>query len=114
MKIFSVVIIISLLVSSFVWLMGSEISPETIVSFNTKQQNVIRKLYGKWYSSPLHYVLTKGKWPSIFAGMWANSRLSRWYIPRFIKKYSINVDEIEKPVSSFKTFNSFFIRELKK
>ncbi len=34
-------------------------------------------------------------------------------ISKFIRTYSINVDEIEKPVSEYKTMNEFFTRALK-
>ncbi len=106
-------IIFSLAATQFSWTVESELSPEKITAFNEKQAKFVRKLYGKWYGSVLHYILTKGKWPSTFSGIWANSRISKRHIPRFIKKYSISVNEIEKPVSSFKTFNEFFTRKLK-
>lgn len=34
-------------------------------------------------------------------------------IAKFIRTYSINVDEIEKPVSEYRTLNDFFVRRLK-
>ena len=36
------------------------------------------------------------------------------HIPWFIRQHAIDTSEIEKPISSFKTFNEFFIRTLKK
>jgi len=81
--------------------------------FDAHQQKTVSIIYDKWYSRPLHTLLTTTKWPSVIAGSFANSRLSALHIPGFIKQYSINVSEIEKPLSSFKTFNEFFIRTLK-
>lgn len=34
-------------------------------------------------------------------------------IPKFIRTYSINVEEVEKPISEYKTLNDFFTRGLK-
>ncbi|RKR80953.1 phosphatidylserine decarboxylase [Mucilaginibacter gracilis] len=34
-------------------------------------------------------------------------------IPKFIEHYKLDVNEIKRPLSSFKSFNDFFIRELK-
>jgi phosphatidylserine decarboxylase len=80
---------------------------------NVKQQKSVARLYSKWYSSPLHYLLTRSAKSSRMMGRWANSPISRKYIPRFIKDYAINVDEIERPIYSFATFNEFFTRTLK-
>jgi phosphatidylserine decarboxylase len=82
-------------------------------SLHEKQRKAVERLYSKWYSDPLHFLLTRSRKSSRIMGRWANSRTSRRYIPRFIKKYSINVDEIAQPVSSFTTFNQFFTRTLK-
>jgi len=41
------------------------------------------------------------------------SRGSKKAIEGFIKDYSINVDEVEKPLEDFVSFNDFFIRKLK-
>ncbi len=77
-----------------------------------KQQSVLETLYQKWYSPPLRRVLTKRAFSQL-AGKWAKSKRSKSMIPRFIKAYNIKVDEIEKPIDSFATFNDFFIRTLK-
>lgn len=42
-----------------------------------------------------------------------DSRASAGQIPAFIENFSIDVDEIEKPVAEYKTFNEFFYRKLK-
>ncbi len=38
---------------------------------------------------------------------------STWKILDFVNKYQIDINEIEKPLSYFKSFNEFFIRRLK-
>lgn len=63
---------------------------------------------------PLRYVLTAFRWPSVLAGLYANTRLSSYAIHSFVQKNGINVDEIEQPLTSFTTFNEFFTRRLKK
>ena len=46
-------------------------------------------------------------------GRAVRSRQSVSMIRKFIRHYSIDISEIKKPVSSFRCFNDFFIRELK-
>lgn len=46
-------------------------------------------------------------------GRAVRSRQSTSMIKKFIKNYNIDVSEIKHPISSFRCFNDFFIRELK-
>jgi len=46
-------------------------------------------------------------------GRAVRSRQSVSMIRKFIRHYGIDISEIKKPVSSFRCFNDFFIRELK-
>ncbi|KAG1369972.1 phosphatidylserine decarboxylase proenzyme 2 [Cocos nucifera] len=48
-------------------------------------------------------------------GRWMNSPESAKDIPKFIKSFEdqVKMDEIKHPIDYFKTFNEFFIRELK-
>lgn len=43
-------------------------------------------------------------------GWWADSTWSRHFIPRFIRKYRIDPDDLPAPVQSYRTFNEFFTR----
>lgn len=86
---------------------------ERLQSLNKQQQKTVEFLYRKWYSGPFHYMVTGGRRTSRIMGRWANSPRSKSYIPYFVKNYSINVDEIAQPLSSFTTFNKFFTRKLK-
>ncbi|MCK4265186.1 phosphatidylserine decarboxylase [Candidatus Babeliales bacterium] len=63
---------------------------------------------GYWVRS----FLTKGGFNKL-AGYYANSRISRLHISSFAKKNGIDIDECSEPLSSYKTFNEFFIRRLK-
>eukprot|EP01138_Halocafeteria_seosinensis_P016239 gb/GECG01016569.1/.p1 GENE.gb/GECG01016569.1/~~gb/GECG01016569.1/.p1 ORF type:complete len:1057 (+),score=141.89 gb/GECG01016569.1/:1-3171(+) len=51
---------------------------------------------------------------TIKEGKKMSSTKSARKIPGFIDSFNINVEEIEKPVSEYKTFNEFFYRKLKK
>lgn len=87
---------------------------DRLSELNEKQRKTVEKLYRKWYSRPLHYLLTSGRGSSrIYSRWWAKAGISRFYIPRFIRNNNINVNEISQPVKSFKSFNDFFIRKLK-
>lgn len=57
--------------------------------------------------------LSSRKWVSRIAGRFANSGLSRRFIPTFAKTYNIRVEEAEKPIEQYGTLNEFFTRKLK-
>lgn len=46
-------------------------------------------------------------------GRAVRSRQSTSMIKKFVKHYNIDLSEIKRPISSFRSFNDFFIRELK-
>ena len=46
-------------------------------------------------------------------GQIMQSRRSLKQIPKFIEHYHINLNEVERPLHSFTSFNDFFIRKLK-
>ena len=50
---------------------------------------------------------------SRFAGFIASRRFSRIAIKWFARRYKINLDEAQHPVSYYKTLNHFFTRHLK-
>jgi phosphatidylserine decarboxylase len=84
-----------------------------ITPFDEKQEESVRTVYAKWYSKPVHALLTSYKWPSVIAGKLADTRLSSLYIPLFMKKYGLSEDDFEQPLRSYRTFNEFFSRKLK-
>lgn len=57
--------------------------------------------------------LSSRKWVSRLAGRFANSSLSRCFVPTFVRTYNICVEEAEKPMEQYGTLNEFFTRKLK-
>ncbi|PWK15522.1 archaetidylserine decarboxylase [Tumebacillus permanentifrigoris] len=50
---------------------------------------------------------------SRLVGTFASSGLSRSFIPMYIRKFNINVDEAEHPVEAYPSLVEFFVRRLK-
>lgn len=46
-------------------------------------------------------------------GSFLSSGASKWLIPYYIRKYKIDMDDVEIPPGGFSSFNAFFIRERK-
>lgn len=65
----------------------------------------------KW--AKLFLSLLPQKALSKFVGSLSRSKLSRFLIPLFIKKYHINSEEAEKPIDAYVSINDFFTRKLK-
>src|SRR5581483_6750153 len=55
----------------------------------------------------------KHRWATEFYARRMHSPRSKAKIREFINRYGINVDEVERPLDSFQSFNDFFIRKLK-
>lgn len=68
-----------------------------------------RTLPGKFLTS----LILKRRMVSAAYGRMMKSSRSIKQIQTFIKHYNINLDEVLRPLNSFKSFNDFFIRELK-
>ncbi len=78
----------------------------------------IRLLYSDHFFSRLLAklilpLMTKFSFPSALYGALQKAPWSRAKIKRFIKKYHVDATEFQDPVSSYKSFNDFFIRKLK-
>lgn len=58
--------------------------------------------------------LTNGKWSSYLIMKFAHSKASSFIIPSFAKVYKININEMEKDLTSYNNLHEFFIRKLKK
>ena len=65
------------------------------------------------FSSLLLPLITRCPVLSKFYGMLQKTRLSRRKIAPFITRFSVDTSDFQDPVSSFATFNDFFIRRLK-
>ena len=79
----------------------------------------LRFLYGKSFSSrligtPLSHLLSKLRFISAAVGWWQKQKWTKRKIAPFIKRFNIDTSEFLEPVSSFRSFNDFFIRKLKK
>lgn len=77
----------------------------------------IELLYGRhpfsWITALLLLPLCRFSFFSKLYGLFQKSRFSRFKILPFIKKYQIDASEFLLPVSSFRSFNDFFIRKLR-
>lgn len=85
-----------------------QIEPEVIY-----QQAVMEFFFGTRPGLLLSELLLKHRWVTELYARQMRSPKSRARISEFIERYQIKVDELERPVDSFKCFNDFFIRKLK-
>lgn len=56
--------------------------------------------------------LTSRKWISKLMGKFSHSKISRLFIPTFVKTYNIPVHEAEKEIGEYRSLNDFFTRRL--
>lgn len=53
-------------------------------------------------------------WFSTLSGWYADTRLSKMHIKKFVKQYNINMNEAERSnIKQYRSFNDFFTRKLK-
>lgn len=76
------------------------------------QKDILNFLYKKKLGRILLKVFVARPWFSKLMGLYRKSRLSKKNIIPFIEKYKVKVSR--KELTSFKTFNDFFIREKRK
>jgi phosphatidylserine decarboxylase len=87
-------------------------------SKKTIEENAIKVgglmfLYKTLTGKLLTNLILKRRFVSKSYGRVMDGKRSLKQIPKFIEHYDIDVNEIKRPISSFKSFNDFFIRELK-
>lgn len=75
-------------------------------------------LYGenwvsRFFGAPLLYLAARFSLVSRIYGWWQHTRWSARKIRPFIKAYDVDPSEFLEPISSFQSFNDFFIRKLK-
>jgi len=85
---------------------------------NIIEENVLGKSFIEmFYDTKVGFWITdhllKLKLPSKVYGTYMDSPFSKYKINTFIEDCNINIQEIEKPVSEYETFNEFFTRKLK-
>ncbi len=77
------------------------------------EKSLMEFLYGSWLGFWLTEALLKWRWATNVYASTQHSPKSQAKIKTFIENNGINIEELEQPLSSFKTFNEFFIRRLK-
>lgn len=89
------------------------------VSGNIEKEDVygeraLNLCYGNTFlSSLLCFFAARNPFFSFIYGLYQKSPLTKRKVKPFIEKYHVNASEFLKPVDAFKSFNDFFIRELK-
>ena len=68
--------------------------------------------YGRYGNIARKYVFNYPIFSKALARYY-KGKISRKIIPKFVKKYNIDVSELEKSIDEYRTFNDFFIRKLK-
>jgi len=77
------------------------------------EKAVMEFFYGSRLGFWLSEALLKHRWATEIYARTQHSPSSLAKIKTFVENNKINTDELERPVSSFKSFNEFFIRRLK-
>lgn len=89
------------------------ISKKSFEEENVPAEKSLRFLYGGSCGKVALEVLVARAAFSKLCGLWADSKISRGAIAKFIAANSINTDEMLLPPEKFATFNEFFTRALK-
>ncbi|MGF6905887.1 phosphatidylserine decarboxylase [Fusobacterium sp. PH5-44] len=86
---------------------------EEILEEKIPGENYLRFLYYNPLGKLSLNLLVKRKFLSNFYGKRMDNPSSKNKIEAFVKKYNINMEEFEKSVEDFTSFNDFFYRKLK-
>jgi len=74
---------------------------------------LIKLLYCSIFTKPLLKLIVANKFMSVLYGKLMKTASSKKKIIKFAKNYEINMNESDKTISEFNSFNDFFIRKLK-
>src|SRR5262245_18909060 len=77
------------------------------------ERDVMEFFYGSRLGFYFTELLFKHRPPTEFYARLQRGPGSKTKIRKFVERYGINLDEVERPIESFKSFNEFFIRKLK-
>src|SRR5579862_7819321 len=69
--------------------------------------------FSRYFSPWLLPLIAKNPLASHLYGLFQKSSLSRFKIEPFIRTFHVDSSEFLDPISSFRSFNDFFIRKLK-
>lgn len=76
-------------------------------------EGLIRLFYGTPAGFKMTSKLFAYRWLSFFGGLYYDTPLSKKKISSFAQELSIDLDECEKEIGEYQTFNEFFARKLK-
>ena len=77
------------------------------------EKDVMEFLYGSRSGFFITELLFKYRWASELYARLQRGPGSKSKIRKFVESHGVNLDELERPVDSFNSFNEFFIRRLK-
>jgi phosphatidylserine decarboxylase len=77
------------------------------------ERDVMKFFYGSRLGFFLTELFLKHRWATEIYARTQHGPGSRVKIKKFIEMYGVDLDEVERPVDSYRTFNEFFIRKLK-
>ena len=76
-------------------------------------ENLMRLFYGTRAGIRLTSTLFVRRWLSYFGGLYYDLPVSKRKIKKFVKQLDIDIDEAEKDLKSYRSFNEFFARRLR-
>jgi phosphatidylserine decarboxylase len=77
------------------------------------EKDVMEFFYGSRLGFLITELLFKRRWATELYARLQHSPGSKQKIRKFVESHGVNLDELERPIESFNTFNEFFIRRLK-
>jgi len=77
------------------------------------EKDVMEFLYGSRFGFFITELLFKHRWATELYARLQRGPGSKSKIRKFVESHGVNLDELERPVDSFNSFNEFFIRRLK-
>jgi len=75
--------------------------------------DAMKLAYGTWMGKQLTSLFLTGRFFSSIFGAYNDSGASKHRIEQFVKRLKIDVNECEKDLSEYQSFNDFFARKLK-
>jgi phosphatidylserine decarboxylase len=77
------------------------------------EKDVMEFFYGSRLGFFINELLFKHRWATELYARLQHGPGSKPKIRKFVESHGVNLDELERPIESFNTFNEFFIRRLK-
>jgi phosphatidylserine decarboxylase len=77
------------------------------------EKDVMEFLYGSRLGFFITEILFKHRWATELYARLQHGPGSKPKIRKFVESHGVNLDDLERPIESFNTFNEFFIRRLK-